>query len=105
MATSGPGATNLITAVSAAFYDSVPVLFLVGQVATFRRGSNFGVKAYGFQETPIIEMVRPIIKWTGEPLDASDVIPYLDIALVRMNQGRKGPALVSIPDDLQRTDI
>ena len=105
MGTSGPGATNLITAIASSFQDSVPTLFITGQVTTFRLGTNFGVKFYGFQETPITEMVRPITKFVAEPLEAKAVIPAFESAIQWMNHGRKGPALISIPDDLQRMEL
>ena len=58
IATSGPGATNLITGMCCSFYDSVPVIFVTGQVATFRMTGSTGVRQIGFQETPIVEL-RP----------------------------------------------
>ena len=105
MATSGPGATNLVTAIAASFYDSVPVLYITGQVATFRQGSRYGVKFYGFQETPIVEMVRDITKYAGKITDPSQVLRQLDYAVWMAQEGRKGPVLVDIPDDLQRTEV
>jgi acetolactate synthase-1/2/3 large subunit len=105
MATSGPGATNLVTAIATSYYDSVPVLYITGQVATFRFGAAMGVRCYGFQETPIVGMVKGITKYAAEPLLPHFVIPSLSSAIAEMQRGRKGPALISIPDDLQRTDI
>lgn len=104
MATSGPGATNLVTAIGASFYDSIPVLYLTGQVASFRRGARFGVKVYGFQETPIVEMVKPITKWAIETT-AETVIRDLDFAKQIAQEGRRGPVLIDVPDDIQRMDI
>ena len=103
MATSGPGATNLITAIATSYYDSVPVLYITGNVATFRFGSRFGVRQYGFQETPIVEMVKNITKFAYQP--HAGVIDWLKMAIEEMNKGRKGPALIDIPDDIQRADI
>ena len=106
LATSGPGATNLITGIAASCYDSVPVLFITGQVTTFRRSHNFGnVRQYGFQETPIVPMVFDITNYSHEPENEKYVIPMLDWAMVKMTSGRPGPALVSIPDDIQRAEI
>jgi acetolactate synthase-1/2/3 large subunit len=104
MATSGPGATNLITAIATSYYDSVPVLYITGNVATFRFGSRLGVRQYGFQETPIVDMVKDITKYAKQAVRADDVIPLLQIAIEWMNTGRKGPALIDIPDDIQRAD-
>jgi len=105
MATSGPGATNLITAIATSYYDSVPVLYITGNVATHRFGKQFGVRQYGFQETPIVEMVKEITKYAKQVKDPRWAIDDLSFALQMMNSDRKGPALIDIPDDLQRTDI
>ena len=105
MATSGPGATNLVTAIATSYYDSVPVLYITGNVATFRFGSRLGVRQYGFQETPIVDIVKDITKYANQPTHAAQVLPMLQAALEHMNHGRKGPALVDIPDDVQRAEI
>ena len=64
VATSGPGATNLITGICSAYYDSVPVLFLTGNVATFRAKGDTGLRQVGFQETEMAEMCRSITKYS-----------------------------------------
>lgn len=102
MATSGPGATNLITAISCSYYDSVPVLYITGQVTTFRMNDG-KVRQLGFQETPIVEMVKPITKWARTVMAPEDVLPSLEIALIHALEGRQGPVLVDIPDDIQRS--
>lgn len=103
-ATSGPGATNLITGIATSYYDSVPVLYITGNVATHRMGSRFGVRQYGFQETPIVDMVRPITKYAATVTDPEAVLSCLVGALSAMIAGRKGPALIDIPDDVQRME-
>ncbi len=113
MATSGPGATNLVTAIATSYYDSVPVLYITGNVATFRFGAPLGVRQYGFQETPIVEMVKGITKLArqigkSEPdkdLLAPSVLDVLEYAISIAKHGRKGPVLIDIPDDIQRADI
>lgn len=105
LGTSGPGATNLITAIGASYYDSIPVLYLAGQVATFRRATGLGVRQVGFQETPIAPMVADITKFAAEPAQAKDVIPCLMAAVKIARQDRPGPVLVSIADDLQRATL
>jgi acetolactate synthase-1/2/3 large subunit len=105
MATSGPGATNLITAIATSYYDSVPVLYITGNVATFRFGSKFGVRQYGFQETPIVEMVKGITKYAHLCTHPELVGYHLSRAIMEAQDGRKGPALIDIPDDIQREDI
>ena len=105
VATSGPGATNLITGILGAWCDSVPILFLTGQVATFRQKGDLQVRQYGFQETDIVSMVKGITKYAIQVRDSSEVLPLLRKAVVEMFSGRPGPVLVDIPDDIQREFI
>jgi acetolactate synthase I/II/III large subunit len=108
MATSGPGATNLITAIAASYYDSVPVFYITGNVATFRFGSQFGVRQYGFQETPIVQMVNGITKHAQqlrwEDVDSKRLPDILENLVYIAQEPRKGPVLLDIPDDIQRAD-
>ena len=104
-ATSGPGATNLVTAIAAAYYDSVPVLFLTGQVATFRLSGDSGVRQTGFQETPIVDMVRSVTKYAVMVTEPKRVRYELDRAIVEARTGRHGPVLVDVCDDVQRVDV
>lgn len=105
MATSGPGATNLITACAASYQDSVPTLFVTGNVATFRFGRRFGVRAYGFQELDIVAMAKGITKYAVQVTDPAKILYCLEAAVWIARQGRPGPVLVDIPDDLQRMDV
>lgn len=105
MATSGPGATNLVTAISAAWQDSVPVLFITGNVATFRQGQRFGVRAYGFQELDFVSMIKGVTKYAHQVQAADSAIFCLETAIILAKEGRKGPVVVDLPDDLQRHDI
>lgn len=105
VATSGPGATNLITGICSAYYDSVPVLFLTGNVATFRAKGDTGVRQVGFQETEMAEMCRSITKYSVLVTDPYKIRYELQKAVSIARSGRPGPVLVDIPDDLQRMDI
>src|ERR1700674_5093343 len=100
--TSGPGATNMITGIAGAWFDSVPALYLTGQVTTFRLKGNSGVRQFGFQETEIIPMVKPITKYCVQLCDPYRIRYELEKALHIANIGRPGPVLIDIPDDLQR---
>lgn len=100
--TSGPGATNLITGIAGAWFDSIPVLYLTGQVTTFRLKGESGVRQFGFQETEIIPMVRPITKYCVQLRDPKQIRYELEKAVHIARSGRPGPVLVDIPDDLQR---
>jgi acetolactate synthase-1/2/3 large subunit len=103
--TSGPGATNLITGIAGAYYDSIPCIFLTGQVSLNRSKGLSGVRQRGFQETPIVEIVREITKYAISVKSPEEVIPALHEAYKTAISGRMGPVLVDIPDDIQRMDI
>lgn len=103
--TSGPGATNLITGIAGAWFDSIPVLYIAGQVTTFRLKGDSGVRQYGFQETEIIPMVRPITKYCVQIRDHGQIRYELEKAVHIARSGRPGPVLIDLPDDLQRAEI
>ena len=105
IATSGPGATNLITPIATSFYDSVPVLYITGQVTTGRMTGSSGVRQVGFQETPIVDMVRPVVKFAETLMQPDRVLEMLRSAVAIAKEGRPGPVLVDIPDDLQRAEV
>lgn len=105
VATSGPGATNLITGIASAYYDSVPALFLTGNVARFRDKGDTGVRQMGFQETEFVEMCRSITNYAVKISDARSVRRELLKALYLSKKGRPGPVVVDIPDDIQRADV
>lgn len=105
LATSGPGATNLITGIAASYYDSIPVLYITGQQTRNRLKGDSGVRQLGFQETPIVEMVRPITKYAALVMDADCVLAELATAVTIAKMGRPGPVLIDLPDDLQREEI
>jgi acetolactate synthase-1/2/3 large subunit len=105
LATSGPGATNLITGICSAYYDSVPVLFLTGQVATFRMKGTSGVRQLGFQETDILPMCEPVTKYVVQITDPQMIRYELEKAWFYAKDGRPGPVLIDIPDNIQREEI
>jgi len=105
IATSGPGVTNMITGVCSAYYDSVPSIFITGQVATFRMKGDTGVRQIGFQETDTIDMYKTITKYATVIYDPSKIRYELEKACHIAKSGRPGPVLIDIPDDLQRVEI
>ena len=105
VATSGPGATNLITGIAGCYYDSVPAIFLTGQVSTTRMTGSTGVRQIGFQETPITEMVKSVTKGSFKVYSAQDLRNVLEEAYWTATSGRPGPVLIDVPDDVQRQEI
>ena len=95
MATSGPGATNLVTAIADAKLDSVPLIAITGQVPTKVIGSD------AFQETPIVEVCRGITKHHYLVTDVQDVARVVKEAYLIATTGRPGPVLIDIPKDVQ----
>ncbi|MEE5993487.1 MAG: thiamine pyrophosphate-binding protein [Oscillospiraceae bacterium] len=104
-ATSGPGATNLITGICNAFFDSVPVLFITGQVNTFEAKGALKVRQRGFQETDIISMVQNVTNYAHYVTSTDDLMESLEKAYVSAMSGRKAPVLLDIPMNIQRAEI
>ena len=105
MATSGPGATNLLTGIGSCYFDSVPAIFITGQVNRSEMRGDRGVRQLGFQETDIVAMARPITKAAWLVSDPMDLISLIDRAWALAVSGRPGPVLIDIPMDVQRADI
>lgn len=105
MATSGPGATNLITAIGSCYFDSTPVVFITGQVNRHEFGQGVLGRQGGFQETDIVSIARPITKSAVQVLDANDFPRLLDEAFRVAQMGRPGPVLLDIPMDVQQSVI
>src|ERR1044071_4118039 len=98
-ATSGPGATNLITAIADAMIDSVPTVFITGQVRTDLIGTD------GFQEADVLGATLPFVKHSFQVTDARQIPEYVHEAFHVASTGRPGPVLLDIPQDLSRADI
>jgi acetolactate synthase I/II/III large subunit len=95
MATSGPGATNLVTAIADAKLDSVPLLAITGQVGTPVIGTD------AFQETPIVEVCRSVTKHHYLVTDVNDIARVMREAFHVATTGRPGPVLVDVPKNVQ----
>lgn len=104
-ATSGPGATNLITGIADAFFDSAPVLFITGQVNTNDFKYNKKIRQQGFQETDIVNIVKPITKYSALVDNQNNIVYELKKACSIALSGRKGPVLLDIPFNIQRAEI
>ncbi|WP_454624396.1 thiamine pyrophosphate-binding protein [Bradyrhizobium cenepequi] len=107
MATSGPGATNLITGIACSYFDSIPSIHITGQVNQ-REGSAYhgaNVRQSGFQETKIAEMVRPITKYAVMVKSADELRHELAKAYAIAMSGRKGPVLIDVPMDIQQVEM
>jgi len=95
MATSGPGATNLVTSIADAKLDSIPLLAITGQVGTAVIGTD------AFQETPIVEVCRSVTKHHYLVTDVNDIARVMREAFHVATTGRKGPVLIDLPKNVQ----
>ncbi len=99
LATSGPGATNLVTSIADAMMDSVPTVFITGQVRTDLIGTD------GFQEADVTGITLPVVKHSMLVTDPRMLPEYVHAAFHIAATGRPGPVLVDIPQDLSRAEI
>ncbi len=105
LAMSGPGATNLLTAIGSCFFDSIPTLFITGQVNTHELKGERGIRQLGFQETDIVSMASPICKLAVQVQSAADLPAKLYFAFKLAFEGRQGPCLVDIPMNVQSVPL
>ena len=101
MATSGPGATNLVTGIANAYMDSSPVIALTGQVNTFSANSSYMIGKDAFQEADIIGITTPITKYNCQVNEASEIPKMVKLAFYIATTGRPGPVLIDLPKNLQ----
>jgi len=99
MATSGPGATNLVSAIADAYMDSTPMVAITGQVFQKYIGKS------AFQETDFFGMTLPIVKHSYLVLDAADLPRVFKEAFVLARTGRPGPVVIDIPKDVQQAKL
>lgn len=98
LATSGPGATNLVTGIANAYMDSIPMVALTGQVKSFLIGND------AFQEADVTGITRPITKHNYLVKDVKDLARTIQEAFFIASTGRPGPVLIDIPSDIQLAD-
>ena len=99
LATSGPGATNLVTGVANAYMDSSPVIAITGQVVSNLIGND------AFQEVDIIGITMPITKHSYQPKDANDIPSIINTSFHIASTGRNGPVLIDVPKEVQEQEL
>lgn len=103
--TSGPGVTNMMTGIADAFFGSIPVLFISGQVNTYEYKYDKPIRQQGFQEMEVVNVVKPITKY-AVLLDKPEDIRYeLEKAVYIATHGRKGPVAIDLPMNISRAEI
>jgi acetolactate synthase-1/2/3 large subunit len=101
MATSGPGATNLVTGIANAYLDSSPIIAITGQVNTFSANTSYMIGRDAFQEADIIGITTPITKCNYQVTKASEVPRTVKLAFHIATTGRPGPVLIDFPKNVQ----
>lgn len=105
MATSGPGAINLLTGIAGSYFDSTPTVFITGQVNRNEQRGEKGIRQQGFQETDIVSMAHAVTKGSWIVNDPALLPATLDAAFRLAVEGRPGPVLLDIPMDVQRQEM
>lgn len=105
MVTTGPGGTNAITGVAAAYVESTPMIVLSGQVKRADMINGQGIRQQGMQELDIISIVKSITKYAALVTEPEDIRYHLDRAVYEATTGRKGPVWLDIPLDVQAIQI
>jgi acetolactate synthase-1/2/3 large subunit len=105
LATSGPGATNLITGIGDCYFDSVPAIFITGQVNTHELKGERKFRQLGFQETDIVSIVKPVTKYAIQLDETSNFREVFELAYSIAIEGRPGPVLIDIPMNVQRIKL
>lgn len=95
LVTSGPGATNTLTGIADALMDSTPMIVIAGQVATPKIGTQ------AFQEAPIVDMAKPVTKWSYQLQPGDNIRQIMDRAFDIATSGRPGPVFIDLPRDIQ----
>ena len=103
--TTGPGGTNTITGVSSCWIDSIPTLFVSGQVFLNQTIENTKLRQLGVQEIDIISLVKPVTKYAVMIKDPNEIKYHLDRALHEATSGRPGPVWIDIPANIQNALI
>ncbi|MCZ6473922.1 MAG: biosynthetic-type acetolactate synthase large subunit, partial [SAR324 cluster bacterium] len=99
LATSGPGATNLVTGIADAILDSIPIVAITGQVPTHAIGTD------AFQESDILGITMPIVKHSYQVRDPNDITRVVKEAFYIAATGRPGPVLIDVPRDISQAPI
>lgn len=106
LVTSGPGGGNIVTGLQNCYYDSCPLVAITGQVSTeLMRAPKSKLRQSGFQETPMVEIARPITKYAVTPAGPGHAKFCIETAIKEAKSGRPGPVVLDIPVDVQRAEV
>lgn len=103
--TSGPGVTNMMTGIADAYFGSIPVLYISGQVNTYEYKYDKPIRQQGFQEMEVVNIVKPITKYAVLLDNPEDIRYELEKAVYIATHGRKGPVVIDLPMNISRAEI
>ena len=103
--TSDLGATNLVTGIANAYFNSIPTIFFTGQVDTYGLKGDLPISQRGFQETDIVNMVKCITKYAVRVDDPKDIRFEIEKAFCISKEGNPGPVLIDLSADVQRAEV
>jgi acetolactate synthase-1/2/3 large subunit len=105
LATVGPGAVNLLNGIASCYYDSIPAIFLTGQVQSYLQKGSRPIRQFGFQEVDFVSMAAPVAKGTWRLRAPAEVPEALEQAFVLCKEGRPGPVVLDLPFDVQAAEL
>lgn len=106
LVTSGPGGGNIVTGLQNCYYDSTPLIAITGQVSSnLIRPPKSKLRQLGFQETPIVEIVRPVTKFAATIAGPVHAMFTIETAIKEATGGRPGPVVLDIPLDVQKAEM
>jgi acetolactate synthase-1/2/3 large subunit len=103
--TSGPGVTNMMTGIADAYFGSIPVIFITGQVNSYEYKYDKPIRQQGFQETDVVSIVKPITKYAVMVDNAENLRYELEKAVHIATTGRKGPVVIDLPMNISRAEL
>ena len=103
--TSGPGVTNMMTGIADAYFGSIPVIYITGQVNTYEYKYDKPIRQQGFQEMDVVNVLKPITKYAVMVDDATRLRYELEKAVYIATHGRKGPVVIDLPMNISRAEI
>ena len=106
LSTSGPGAQNLLNGICGCWYESIPCIFITGQVSTYESSDSIVMnpRQFGFQETPVVESFTPFTKYAKKIKTVEEVEPVIKTAINKCKSGRFGPVLIDFPVNIQTSE-
>ena len=105
IATSGPGILNFLQGMACSYFDSIPGIYIAGAPPTGSLRVNKKIRQIGFQEMEVQDMVKPICKYSTIVKNVEHINYELEKCIYIANNGRKGPTLIEIPDDISRMEM